>query len=114
MIPLASVDAPTDGGARPMKPEGAGELDRTPTDLAGARALVARLREQATVAGLDLDRALRPPPPEPTTCCGRGCHGCVWEGFYTALHHWRLDVIERLTASPSPPFTPRPDADRRW
>ncbi len=30
----------------------------------------------------------RAPPPEPTTCCGRGCNGCVWEGYYTALDYW--------------------------
>ncbi len=36
------------------------------------------------------------PPPEPTTCCGRGCHGCVWEGFYTALDGWRSDALALL------------------
>ncbi|WP_416142329.1 oxidoreductase-like domain-containing protein [Hydrogenophaga sp.] len=39
---------------------------------------------------------MRPPPPEPTTCCGRGCNGCVWEGFYEALHHWRVDALAWL------------------
>ncbi|MBK8114215.1 MAG: oxidoreductase [Candidatus Accumulibacter sp.] len=32
---------------------------------------------------------LRPPPPAPTTCCGRGCNGCVWQGYYEALAYWR-------------------------
>ncbi|MBC7608881.1 MAG: hypothetical protein H7228_04775 [Polaromonas sp.] len=32
--------------------------------------------------------ALRAPPPEPTTCCGRGCTGCVWEGYYAAVAWW--------------------------
>jgi len=32
--------------------------------------------------------AFRGPPPEPTTCCGRGCNGCVWEGYATALAWW--------------------------
>lgn len=135
MIAQPSAFAPTDGVARPMNPEergaalrdaaasggpGAcrtltsGDLDRTPTDLAGARALVARLRALAADAGLDLDRTLRPPPPEPTSCCGRGCHGCVWEGFYTALHHWRLDAIEQVSTCPQPSLTPHPGADRRW
>jgi hypothetical protein len=33
--------------------------------------------------------AMRPPPPEPTTCCGRGCNGCVWEGWLAAVNYWR-------------------------
>jgi len=40
----------------------------------------------------------RQPPPPPTTCCGRGCHGCVWEGYYTALAFWREDAQALLTA----------------
>lgn len=66
------------------------------SDLPGARALVAHLRGLAQRQGIDIDTALRPPPPEPTTCCGRGCNGCVWEGFHAALGHWRDDVLQRL------------------
>lgn len=66
------------------------------TDLATAKALIAHLRGRALRAGLDLDAALRRPPPEPTTCCGRGCNGCVWEGYYAALAFWRDDALALL------------------
>ncbi|TNF61477.1 MAG: oxidoreductase [Burkholderiales bacterium] len=66
-------------------------------DLPTARALVAHLRGRARrERGLDLDAALRVPPPEPTGCCGRGCNGCVWEGFYEALDRWRTDALGLL------------------
>lgn len=66
-------------------------------DLPTAHALVAHLSGLAwRELGLKLDEALRRPPPEPTTCCGRGCNGCVWEGFYEALHHWRADALALL------------------
>ena len=35
---------------------------------------------------------LRAPPPEPTTCCGRGCNGCVWESYDAALMFWYEDA----------------------
>ncbi|WP_353395107.1 oxidoreductase-like domain-containing protein [Hydrogenophaga sp. 5NK40-0174] len=68
-------------------------------DLATAHALIAHLRGRAQREKgiVDLDATLRPPPPEPTTCCERGCNGCVWEGFYEALHHWREEAERLLT-----------------
>lgn len=66
------------------------------SDLPTAHAVIAHLRGQAQRRGLDLDNALRPPPPEPVTCCERGCNGCVWEGFYLALGHWRADAVVLL------------------
>ena len=66
-------------------------------DLPTAHALIAHLRGRAQrERGEALDASLRPPPPEPTACCGRGCNGCVWEGYYTALSQWREDALGRL------------------
>lgn len=59
------------------------------TDLDTARSAFRALQERAASQGL----ALRPPPPEPTTCCGRGCNGCVWEGFYAAANYWQDEAL---------------------
>jgi hypothetical protein len=59
------------------------------TDLDAVRAAFSELQARAAERGLPL----RPPPPEPTTCCGRGCNGCVWEGFYEAAVYWRDEAL---------------------
>jgi len=42
---------------------------------------IAQFRARLQAAGIEF----REPPPEPTSCCGRGCNGCVWESYEAAL-----------------------------
>lgn len=62
------------------------------TDHASALALIAHVQQQASGAGI----RLRPPPPDPVGCCGRGCVGCVWEGYYAAVADWRDEALLRM------------------
>lgn len=64
------------------------------TDREAAIAFLCTLQQRAQAAGV----ALRPPPPEPTSCCGRGCNGCVWEGYYSAVDYWREEALLKLQA----------------
>ncbi len=61
-------------------------------DGATAQAMFQELLQRAADAGV----TLRKPPPEPTTCCGRGCNGCVWEGFIDAAEYWRQEALLQL------------------
>ncbi|PJI98416.1 oxidoreductase family protein [Acidovorax sp. 69] len=63
-------------------------------DSVSAQAMFLALQQRAAHA----DIALRKPPPEPTTCCGRGCNGCVWEGFLDAAEYWRQEALLQLEA----------------
>lgn len=63
------------------------------TDASSARAVLRQVAERLRIAGVD---NFRNPPPEPTTCCGRGCNGCVWEGYFAAVGWWRDDALECL------------------
>lgn len=62
------------------------------TTVAEAQAMFSELQQRAQAVGV----SLRVPPPEPTTCCGRGCNGCVWEGWYAAVDYWREEALLRL------------------
>lgn len=67
-------------------------------DLAEAQVLIARIRALLAAHGLPL----RPPPPTPTACCGRGCNGCVWQGYFAALLYWRDQARAALLQPTSP------------
>ncbi|RYF28292.1 MAG: hypothetical protein EOO33_01545 [Comamonadaceae bacterium] len=61
-----------------------------------------QLQARAAAQGV----TLRAPPPLPTTCCGRGCNGCVWEGFHAAAQWWDEDALHAIAlAAPEPAAT---------
>ncbi len=63
-----------------------------PNPAGEAQARIAQVQARAAEAGV----VLRQPPPLPTTCCGRGCNGCVWEGYFDAVTWWLEDAAEAL------------------
>nr|WP_210547430.1 oxidoreductase-like domain-containing protein [Rhodoferax sp. PAMC 29310] len=63
-------------------------------DASSYQHLFEPLQRQASAVGL----TLRDPPPVPTTCCGRGCNGCVWEGFNAAATYWQEDALNAIQA----------------
>jgi Oxidoreductase-like protein, N-terminal len=63
-------------------------IDPYQTQRASVRRGIAQFQERLQAAGHDF----REPPPEPTSCCGRGCNGCVWESYDAALMFWYEDA----------------------
>jgi len=62
------------------------------TPVQTTQAMFRDLAQRATAAGI----TLRAPPALPTTCCGRGCNGCVWEGYLDAAEYWRQEALLQL------------------
>ena len=71
-----------------------GVIDPGRAQRQAVRASIAQMQQQLESAGLDF----RAPPDEPTICCGRGCNGCVWEGYDDALVWWFADAKQELAA----------------
>ncbi|MFM2348269.1 MAG: hypothetical protein RL654_3022 [Pseudomonadota bacterium] len=62
-----------------------------PTDPGEAQALISAVIARARTEGVELCV----PPAEPDNCCGNGCIGCVWDGFYSELGYWRDEALLR-------------------
>ncbi|MEY4754260.1 MAG: hypothetical protein RJA44_1935 [Pseudomonadota bacterium] len=69
-------------------------LNWAPAEPREAQALVRAVLARAAQQGLDLPAA----PAEPDNCCGNGCVGCVWDGYYSDLAYWRDEAVLRWSA----------------
>lgn len=76
-------------------PANAPVIDPNAAQRLAVRASIAQFQSRLLAAGQDF----RAPPPEPTTCCGRGCNGCVWEGYEAALAWWYEEARALLGSS---------------
>jgi hypothetical protein len=90
---FATIPASFEGTVLPCTPPACpdGPLDRDT-----ALAMFATLQELALARQLPL----RDPPPEPDSCCGRGCNGCVWESYYAAAACWQQDALIAIGRAP--------------
>ena len=70
-------------------------IDPYASQRASVRRGIGQFQERLQAAGHDF----RDPPPEPTSCCGRGCNGCVWESYDAALAWWHEDALAVLRSS---------------
>lgn len=62
--------------------------------LEEARTEIVRLRSMAQAQGLELRAA--PEEPDPRSCCGRGCHPCMYTYYFEAYEKWRAEAGQRL------------------
>ena len=62
--------------------------------LAQAQSDIERLQAEAHARGL----TLRAPPEavDPRTCCGRGCHPCMYTYYFNAVDVWREQARQLL------------------
>jgi hypothetical protein len=72
---------------------------RLPANAYEAKQWIADLSAQLSAHGI----MMREPPEEPTSCCGRGCNGCVWEGYLGAVEYWCGQARAALIADSGSP-----------